>query len=40
MNRIRDELGVELKVRAIFEAQTLGEFAILVAAEIARLLEA
>ncbi len=40
MNRIRDDLGVELKVRAIFEAPTLAEFAALVAEEILQSLEA
>ncbi len=38
MGRIHDELGVKLQVRAIFEAQTLADFAVLVAAEMARSL--
>ncbi len=39
MGRLGEEVGVELQVRAIFEAQTLGEFAALVAAAMASSLD-
>lgn len=39
MGRVEETLGVVLEVRAIFEAQTLGDFAARVAEEMARSLE-